>query len=157
MKNLLYILLSLTLFSCSSNNDNNDDNNLNNLLVGVWKFKSRDFVIKADNDDAGKLIEKILKDRKYTVSTIEFTSNGDYLTFFENGELAKEKYYFKGSDLYLSTSINNNYSYNKAVYTLEVDNYKRFIDQTQSLRDEIYGAFPKVKVDTVYVIYSFTR
>lgn len=157
MKNLLYILLALTMLSCSSEDNNSDDNNLNNLLVGVWKFKSRDFVIKTDNDDASKLIEKILKDRKYTVSTIEFTSSGDYLTLFESGNLVKEKYYFKGSDLYLSTSINNNYSYSKYIYSLDENYYREYIDQTQSLRNEIYGAFPKANVDTVYVIYSFIR
>lgn len=157
MKNLLYILLALTLFSCSSEDNNDDDNNLNNLLVGVWKFKSRDFVIKTDNDDASKLIEEILKDRKYTVSTIEFTSSGDHLTLFESGNLVKEKYYFKGADLYLSTSINNNYSYSKYIYSLDENYYREYIDQTQSLRNEIYGAFPKANVDTVYVIYSFIR
>lgn len=158
MKQLLYLLFAVTLFSACSKEDNDTNGEeLNKSLVGVWKFKSRDFVIKTDNDDASKLIEKILKDRQYTVSTIEFTSSGDYLTLFESGNLVKEKYYFKGNDLYLSTSINNNYSFRKSIYSLDSDHFRKYVDQTQSLRNTIYGAFPEVKVDTVYVIYSFIR
>lgn len=153
-KNLLFLSLSLFLFSCSNDNG---DNNLKKDIVGYWKFEYVSTVdVVTDNEEDTQSVKAFMRAYKRNVN-YEFKEDGTGIEY-EGRYATKLKYDINGEILTIAFMDNHGEYYeDKTIKKIQINgNTLSFIEDW--IQDYYIGfEFPNMKITKAIASVNFIR